>query len=199
MELHPSGVPPLFPGMKLGGSDPMPREVALVQCEKLPLGQFAESLTVFLGDAFSCPCADSQCRLFLVHAFADDCGNELPKRSPVPHAKRIGFAQRLPNRRVARRRACVGPTEHVPKQLSAIQLVHAQHRLRIEVRRDVVKGKRGKIAFDQRNVRREPRHPLVHVFEWLQMRKMHQREQPLLEGVVDGRSCGEYPGRSTPR
>ena len=28
----------------------MPREVALVQCEKLPLGQFAESLTVLLGN-----------------------------------------------------------------------------------------------------------------------------------------------------
>lgn len=58
----------------------MPRQVALVQCEKLPLGQFAESSTVFLGDAFLCPCADSQRRLLLVHAFADDCGNELPSR-----------------------------------------------------------------------------------------------------------------------
>ena len=55
IRLHPSSVPPRFPGSELGGSDPMPREVALVQGEKLLLGQFAESSTVCLGDALLVP------------------------------------------------------------------------------------------------------------------------------------------------
>ena len=44
---------------------------------------------------------------------------------------------------------------------------------------------------DERNVRRESRCPLVYIIEGLQIGKLNQREEGLLERIFDGRSLGE--------
>ena len=78
-----------------------------------------------------------------MHACANDGADKLALSGPVPHAKRVGFAEGLPYRGVARCRPPVRPAEDVAKQLGAVQLIDAEDGLRVEVPRHVGEGKWG--------------------------------------------------------
>ena len=97
----PSGFPTRLPSRELGWFDAQARKVALMQAKKLSLGELAEPRALLLINVFPCPRADMCGGLLLVHASTDDGADDGAQRGPVAHAKRIGFADGLSDRRVA--------------------------------------------------------------------------------------------------
>ncbi|NGO54237.1 hypothetical protein [Allomesorhizobium camelthorni] len=58
--------------------------------------------------------------------------------------------------------------------------------------RHALEGERRENAFDQGDIRREPRHAFVHVIERLQIWTLHHEKERLLELIGDRRGCCEY-------
>src|SRR5208283_2456724 len=83
------------------------------------------------------------------------------------------------------RRPLIRPDEYILQQIDLVQFINAQERVGIERARHVDERQWRQIALDERDVRRQARHALVHVVERLEVRQLHHRKQRLLERVLN--------------
>ena len=97
-----------------------------MQTQKLTLGNLAKPLMLVFGDMLLRPYADMNGGLLLVHAPANDRADHFAQCCAVPHPKRIGVTQRLPDGSVTGGGSLVSPDEYVAQQFDASQLVHPE-------------------------------------------------------------------------
>jgi hypothetical protein len=94
-------------------------------------------------------------------------GNHLVERVAIAQAKRVRRHEVLLHRHVLLARARLRPRKNIQQQFNAVQFVHAKNAVHIVLRGHIHERQRTQVVRDERNVRREARHPLVHVLKRL--------------------------------
>ena len=64
----------------------------------------------------------------------------------MPAPEWIGLAERLADGRTARRRPLIRPDEHIAQKLDPMELVHAKHRVRVQIARQIGEREREKFV-----------------------------------------------------
>ena len=81
--------------------------------------------------------------------------------------------------------------QDIAQVVDAVQLVDSEDCVRVVGLRHIDKRQRTEIVPHERDVGRESRHALVHVFEWLEIRELHHREKRLFKWIGDGRGSSQ--------
>ena len=120
-----------------------------------------------------------------VHRFPGDLTDKLGQRLTILHPQSPLRIHRLGNCRIPCGRPPVGIQEDTAKEVDAVEFVHPEQSRDIYLPRHLRERQRRQVVPDQRDVRREARHALVHVLERLEVRQLNHGKERLLEGVLD--------------
>src|SRR5260370_21526947 len=154
-----SCLPNPLPGREFRRPDLIAREISLMQAGEFGFDDGVEVLPIVGLDRLVGPGCDPRHGVLATHPRVDEFRDDLAHLCAIAKPEGVGFAERLPDRGIARGPTFVGPNEAIPQKVYLVLLVHAEHSLSVGLAGNVREGQRRAIAPAEGDVVPPPRPP----------------------------------------